>query len=137
MSTSPSQTTLEGFLGQNRIERYTPERTYTKEVPDPVVEHLRVEKEFTVPARPYLKLSLATHEYGKTSWHDCIVWSPQTRTDVHSAYLARKGDKVRVSGRFEDYSFEVRKETGTKVIKGTHFVVDEFHFLRLKSPKVD
>jgi single-stranded DNA-binding protein len=136
MSTSPSTTnptTLVGFLGKDRIERFTPERTYTIEVPDPILDGDLVEKEVTAPGRPYLKLSLASHEGGTTCWHDCIVWGPEHRTGVQSAYMARKGDRVELSGRFEDYEFKVDGKT----IAGRHFVVEEFHFLRLKSPKID
>jgi single-stranded DNA-binding protein len=131
MRTSPSTsttTTLYGFLGKDPIERFTPERTYTKEVPDPVVEELLVEREFTIPARPYWKLSLATHRGGETRWHDCIVWNPEHRTAVQNAHLARKGDRIKVFGRYEEFSFTREGEE----IKATHFVVEEFHFEKLK-----
>jgi single-stranded DNA-binding protein len=129
-----STTTLTGFLGKNRIERYTPERTFTVMVPDPILDGDLVEREVTTPGRPYLKLSLATHEGQQTRWHDLIIWNPEHRTPVQNAYLARKGDQVKVSGRFENYQF---KTPAGETISGRHFVVEAFHFARLKSPKVD
>jgi single-stranded DNA-binding protein len=135
MSTSPAtETTLIGFLGKDRIERFTPERTYTVMVPDPILDNDLVEKEVTTPGRPYLKLSLATHEGQVTRWHDLIIWSPDHRTPVQNAYLARKGDRVKVAGRFEDYQFTT---TDGKTLSGRHFVVESFNFARLKSPQVD
>jgi single-stranded DNA-binding protein len=135
MSTSPSTsttTTIVGFLGKDPIERYTPARTYIQEVPDPVVEELLVEREFTIQPRPYWKLSVATHRGQETRWHDCIVWSPEHRTTVQNAHLARKGDQVKLSGRYEDYSFTT---TDGQTISGRHFVVEAFNFKRLrKSP---
>jgi single-stranded DNA-binding protein len=131
MSNSPSTstTTLYGFLGQNPIERFTPERTKSIWVPDPILDGDLVEKEVTVPARPYWKLSLATHRGQETTWHDCVIWNPEHRTAVQNAHLARKGDRVSVSGRYEDYTFKTKDG---QVISGTHFVVDEFHFKRLR-----
>jgi single-stranded DNA-binding protein len=135
MSTpSTSTTTLVGFLGKNPIELFTPEWTKIVEVPDPILDGDLVEKEVTVRARPYLKLSVATHEGQQTRWHDCIVWNPEHRTGVQNAYLARKGDMVKVSGQFESYT--VKSKDG-KVITLRHFVVEGFNFKRLKSPKVD
>ena len=132
MTTSTSQITLEGFLGKDRIERWTPDRTETRLVPDPVVEDLKVEKEFTRPGRPYWKLSLATHDRARnTTWHDCIIWNPANRTPVQNARLARKGDLVKVTGYYEDYSYE----KGGKLIQGRHLVVEEFHFKRFRKNK--
>jgi single-stranded DNA-binding protein len=134
MSTSTSQITLEGFLGKDRIERWTPDRTETRRFLDPVLDdgESEVEREFTIPGRPYWKLSLATHDpAGKTTWHDCIIWSPENRTPVQNARLARKGDLVKVTGYFEDYTY--RK--GEELCHGRHLVVEGFHFKRLRSKK--
>jgi single-stranded DNA-binding protein len=134
MSTLPEgTTTLIGFLGKNRIERVTRDQTRTIQFADPILDGELVEREITIPGRPYLKLSLATHEAQGTRWHDLIVWSPDLRTNVRNAYLARTGDKVRVTGRFEDYSFTT--ESGD-TLSGSHFVVDDFHFERIKSRQV-
>jgi single-stranded DNA-binding protein len=130
-ATQISTTTLIGRLGKDPIERFTPERTYIREVPDPVVEDLTVEREFTISPRPYWKLSLATHNGQETRWHDCIVWSPEHRTAVRNARLARRGDLIKLAGRFEPYSFTT---PDGKTISGTHFVVEAFNFRRLRKP---
>ncbi len=128
--------TLVGYLGKDRVERYTEPRTYTVEVPDPILDGELVEQEVTTRPRPYLKLSLATHEGpgGKTTcWHDLIVWGPDQGSALHPAYLARRGDKVRVTGKFEEYRFQTATgETHTR----RHFVVDTLRFDRLKSPEI-
>ncbi|MDP9120131.1 MAG: single-stranded DNA-binding protein [Acidobacteriota bacterium] len=124
---NPKPVTLIGNLGKDRIERYTRARTYTAMVPDPILDGELVEREFTTRPRPYLKLSLATH--GRTTtWHDLIVWSPDHSTPVQAAYLARKGDKVRVTGHFENFEFET--EAG-ETRSGCHFVVQSFNFKSL------
>jgi single-stranded DNA-binding protein len=137
MSTPTTSTqTLVGYLGKDRIERYTEARTYTVMVPDPILDNELVEHEVTTHPRPYIKLSLATHEGPggrSTSWHDLIVWGPDQGSALHPAYLARKGDKVRVTGRFEE--FQVKTETGERICR-RHFVVDRLRFDRLKSPEV-
>jgi single-stranded DNA-binding protein len=131
-STSTPTTTLFGFLGKDPIERFTPERTKIVHVPDPILDDALVEKEVTVRARAFWKLSVATHpKGGKTCWHDCIVWNPEHRTDVQNAYLARKGDQVTLSGRHEEYSFTT---ADGQTISGVHFVVESFHFKRLRKP---
>jgi single-stranded DNA-binding protein len=116
------------------MERYTAARTRTVRIPGPILDV--VEQEITAHSRPYLKLSLATHEEPggeTTSWHDLVVWNPDQGSAIHPAYLARKGDKVRVTGRFEE--FQVKTETGEKVYR-RHFVVESLHFDRLQSPEV-
>jgi single-stranded DNA-binding protein len=133
MATTTSTQTLIGYLGKDRIERYTEARTYTVMVPDPILDNELVEREVTTPARPYLKLSLATHEGQTTRWHDLIVWNPNLGSAIHPAYLARKGDKVRVTGRFEDFRF---KDAAGETVSRKHFVVDSLGFERLKSPQV-
>jgi single-stranded DNA-binding protein len=138
MSTPTASTqTLVGYLGKDRIERYTEARTYTVMVPDPILDNELVEQEVTRPSRPYLKLSLATHEGARggatTSWHDLIVWSPDQGSAFHPAYLARKGDKVRVTGRFEE--FQGKTQTGETICR-RHFVVESLRFDRLKSPEI-
>jgi single-stranded DNA-binding protein len=126
MSTSPSTSkttiTLIGFLGNDPIERFTKARTVSKKVPDPVVEDRIVEREVTIPARPYWKLSLEIHRGGKTAWHDCIVWNPEQRPAVQSADLARKGDRVVLTGYHESYTFTRHGE----IVSGKHFVVETF-----------
>ena len=105
-------------------------------VPDPILDDDLVEREVTTRSRPYLKLSLATHEgpQGRTTcWHDLIVWNPDQGSAIHTAYLARKGDRVRVTGKFEE--FPVKTETG-ETIRRRHFVVESLGFIRLKSPEI-
>ena len=120
-------TQLTGFLGKNRETRTTRERTYTKTVHNDVIDG-EEEIEIYVPARTYMKLSLATHERSATGpitrWHDLILWQPSPE-----AFLARKGDQIRVTGRVEEYEFTTDQgETRT----GVHFVVQSLRFLRRK-----
>lgn len=133
MSSPMNTTSLVGYLGKDRIERYTQERTETIWVPDPMLDGEHVEREITIPARPYLKLSLATRGSGETRWHDLVVWNPRQSSGVHPAYLGRKGDLVRVTGRFEEYSFTTAEG---QTVSGTHFVVDSFSLLRTKAPEI-
>jgi single-stranded DNA-binding protein len=67
----------------------------------------------------------------RTSWHDCIVWNPITRTAVQGIYMARKGDQVQVSGYFETSSF---KTSEGQAVTSRRFVVDAFNFLKLRKP---
>jgi single-stranded DNA-binding protein len=131
-----SSQTLIGYLGKDRLERHTEVRTYSVMVPDPILDDELVEQEVTTRSRPYLKLSLATHEGpgGRTTcWHDLIVWSPDQGSAFHPAQLARKGDKVRVTGRFEE--FRAKTANGETICR-RHFVVASLGFVRLKSPEI-
>jgi single-stranded DNA-binding protein len=124
---APETRTLIGFLGKDREIRSTRERTYTRTVHNKVIDGDE-EIEVRVPARTYMKLSLATHERSAsgpvTRWHDLILWSPSPE-----ASLARKGDQVQVTGRREEYEFETAEgEPRT----GVHFVVQSLRFLRRK-----
>jgi len=125
--TTPTTTTLIGFLGKNREIRDTRERTTTTTVYNQVIDG-EEEIEVRIPSRTYMKLSLATHLRTasgiETRWHDLILWSPD-----RDAFLARKGDQVRVTGRFEEYCFET---TSGETRAGVHFVVQTFRFLRRK-----
>jgi single-stranded DNA-binding protein len=133
MANPQNPTSLVGYLGKDRIERYTEATTRTVWIPDPILDGELVEREVTAPARPYLKLSLATRQGGETRWHDLVVWNPRQSSGVHPAYLGRKGDQVRVTGRFEDYEFRV---ADGHVVSGTHFVVDSFSLVRTKAPEI-
>jgi len=124
---APQTSTLIGYLGKDREIRFTRERNYTRTVHNDVIDG-EEEIEVYVPARNYMKLSLATHERSAsgpvTRWHDLILWNPSPE-----ASLARKGDQLQVTGRLEEYEFETREgETRT----GVHFVVQSLRFLRRK-----
>ena len=125
--TTPTSLTLIGYLGKDRETRQTRERTYTKTVHNPVIDGDE-EIEIRVPSRTYLKLSLATHERTAsgplTRWHDLIFWRPERQI-----LMARKGDHIQVTGRFEEYQMETAE--GDTVCR-RHFVVETFRFLRMK-----
>ena len=120
-------TQLTGFLGKDREIRFTRERTYTKTVHNDIIDGDE-EIEVHVPSRTYMKLSLATHTRTAsgivTRWHDLILWQPEPH-----AFLARKGDRVEVTGYVEEY--EITTEDGI-TRTGTHFVVQSLRFLRHK-----
>ena len=120
-------TTLIGFLGKDRETRTTRERTYTKTVHNKVIDG-EEEIEVHVPARTYMKLSLATHERTAsgpvTRWNDLILWDPSPES-----FQARKGDQIQVTGRREEYEFQTA-EGDTRT--GVHFVVQSLRFLRRK-----
>jgi single-stranded DNA-binding protein len=124
-STPTSNITLFGSLGHDLIERYTADRTYIEMVPDPAVEDLMIEQEFTIPGLPYWKLSLSVRDGRYAGWHDCVVWDPENRTAVRNAPLARKGDRVALVGHHEPYSQKKDGET----IRRMRFVVEEFHLV--------
>ncbi|HEX3532052.1 MAG TPA: single-stranded DNA-binding protein [Thermoanaerobaculia bacterium] len=120
-------TILIGFLGKDRETRTTRERTYTKTVHNKVIDGDE-EIEVHLPSRTYMKLSLATQERSATGpvthWHDLILWNPSAE-----AFLARKGDQIKVTGRREEYEFETADgETRT----GVHFVVQSLRFVHRK-----
>jgi single-stranded DNA-binding protein len=124
--------TLEGFLGRDRQILDTRERTYTKTWYDTLVEQ-EVEAEVVIPSQRYARLSLATHERqdGKpiTRWHRLIAWHVD-RTEFQNVRLARKGDRVRVTGRVE--SFRTTTPQGeTRVVP--QVVVDSFHLVKIKA----
>ena len=123
--TPTSKITLFGYLGQALIERYTPGQTYIEMVPDPAVEDLMIEQEFTIPGLPYWKLSLSVRDGRYAGWHDCVVWDPENRAAVRNAPLARTGDRVALVGHHEPF-------TDTKdgeAIPRMRFIVEEFRLV--------
>ena len=134
--TDPTRLTLIGYLGKDREVRETRERTKIRTVHNPVTESDE-EIEVTIPSRSYLKLSLAAHELTRegrvTRWHDLVLWNPHHCSGVHPAYLARKGNRVQVTGVFEDYQFET--PDGDTICR-RHFVVESFRLLEIKCPEI-
>jgi single-stranded DNA-binding protein len=123
--------TLEGFLGKDRTILETRERTYTATSWNEVAEQAE-EYEATVPSREFARLSLASHhwEAGRrvTRWHQLVVWNVEDGR-FRNVLLARKGDRVRVTGRVEQRRFIGRdgvERTARQV------VVESFHLVRIK-----
>jgi single-stranded DNA-binding protein len=119
--------TLTGYLGKDREDRQTKERTriatYTNEIAEMTEEY-----EVTVRPRDYLVLSLATHRNGQTTWNRLIVWSPE-RTGLSHVRLGRKGDLVKVTGRPESFRYTAADGTQREV---SQIVVVSYKPLRIK-----
>ncbi len=100
---SPSQRPHDAFL-----HCYGPHRP----VPDPEGDlpiDCDVEIEITRPPRQFAALSVATRHGGETVWHQLRAFNidpdhPQTRyRDLYAVRLARKGDRVHVTGRIASW----------------------------------
>lgn len=100
--------TLTGHLGCDREIRTTRERTYTARYYDSITEEWK-ESERTPPTREYALLRLATKEQRngsrQTRWHRVICWNVQ-RLMATGIQLARRGDKVKVTGHEEIFRFK-------------------------------
>ena len=112
--------TLTGYLGKDREVCFTQEKTklIRVKVEDPAGEprhelshllpELYDEREITVGGREYIKLSLAVHGYrdGRktTTWYQCIRWNTDG-AEWFNVQFARKGYKVRITGRPYTYTF--------------------------------
>lgn len=107
--------TLTGYLGRDRTIRDTRPRTRTVMIYDPAF-HTEVPRTFTRTSE-YAVLSLATHEGRETTWHRLIAFDLDTFSSLR---LARKGDRVRVTGRRETFR-------GIDQV-----VVESFELLRIK-----
>lgn len=124
--------TFEGFLGQDREIRETPQRLRTMSRWNPIAE-MDEEFEVTIPGREYLVLSLAVRTdndpRSKPRWHRLIVFDLH-RQSIAAARLTRKGDRIRVKGRPETYRFTTPDGQLREI---PQIVVQE---LRLLRPKV-
>lgn len=121
---------LTGYLGCDPRIRLTSEKTFLLApsrrphdthlfsygphwpVPDPEGDlpiEMDAEIEITRPPREFAALSIATHHRGETVWHQARAFNidpahPQTRyRDLFAVRLARKGDRVRASGRIKTW----------------------------------
>ena len=99
--------TFTGCLGKDREVRYTRPVTTTYMLRNDVIDGYE-QLEVTTPSRRYVRLSLAVHENGaqgrRTRWVNLIVWDLD-RTDVAGVLLARKGDRVEITGSEHTYTF--------------------------------
>ncbi|HEV7787246.1 MAG TPA: single-stranded DNA-binding protein [Thermoanaerobaculia bacterium] len=130
MST-PTTVTLKGYLGKNREVLATRVRTFTGFSWNKAAE-LHDLYEGSTTSREFLRLSLATRTAAaaRTTWHNLVVWNPE-RQEVRAARLARKGDFVEVTGRFESFRFKTEDDEEREI---RQFVVETFRIARLKTP---
>lgn len=122
---------LIGYIGRNRQVRQTRERTHTATFYNEVAE-MKEEYDVRVPPRDYIVLSLATHHGSETIWRRLVVWSPDT-TGLSHVRLARKGDRVEVTGRPETFSY-LDKDGNPQELR--QIVVESYRPLKLKSPEI-
>jgi len=125
--------TLTGYLGGDPETRSTQSRTETQLRFNPVAE-CHDEIEYTTRSRQYLRLSLATHRRDaqgewQTTWHQLVLWSSDRLEHVNTR-LARKGDKVTVTGYEQTYSY-IDKDDGTER-EITRIVITSLHRWRDK-----
>ena len=124
--------TLTGFLGGDREIRFTQGRTRTMTRYNEIAE-MEEEYEVTASGREYAVLSLATHQQvasrWTTVWHRLIVWNLGQGMHWWNVRLARRGDKVRVTGRLETCRFA--SDDGV-VRELTQVVVESYQCLRPK-----
>ena len=118
--------TLTGYLGGDREIRDTRTRTKTIRVKNPVAECFD-EAEVTTRSREYARLSLATHRrvegQWQTTWHQLVVWNVD-RMEHFNVRMARKGEKVTVTGHQESYEF-IGEDGRPRTIE--RFIVESFH----------
>lgn len=123
---------LKGFLGKDREILQTTERTEIRRRWNDVAEQYD-EYEVTLPARDYARLSLSAMRQvdGRwvQRWHRLVVWglADQAWWNVR---LARKGDRVRVTGHEEVYRFTDEDGVEHEI---TQIVVESFQILRPKT----
>jgi single-stranded DNA-binding protein len=126
---SDRRITLIGYLGKDREVRQTRERTRIATFHN-IVAEMTEEYEVTIRPRDFVVLSLATHEGPKTIWHRLVAWSPE-RNGLSNMRLARKGDKVEVTGRPETFTYPGADGLPRTIAQ---IVVERFRILRLKAP---
>ncbi len=105
MANSNPIVTLFGNLGGNPDVREIPEQEITRHVYDPVLDQV-VEKTFSQEAREFRTFSVAvsTKEMEEPRWIHCVDWKNDSR-------LFQKGDRVRLTGRFQVRTYEKDGET--------------------------
>lgn len=98
--------TLIGYLGKDRQILDTRERSYTAMRYNDLAGR-KVETEIPIPSQEYARLSLATHQWERgrqvTRWHRLVAWDVN-RPEFRGVRLARKGDRVEITGRVEAFS---------------------------------
>jgi single-stranded DNA-binding protein len=126
--------TLTGYLGADREIRSTRERSYTATRYESLIDE-KIDYEVTVPSRDYIRFSLATHQrvHGtwQTVWHRVLCWNAD-RTANAAARLLRKGDKVRLTGYIEEYSYTDRDGNPRTA---RHLILQNLEILKIKSAR--
>ncbi len=123
--------TLTGYLGADRKIRSTRPRTLTVTRYNDLAGR-EVEEEITTASREFIQLSLAVHRPRRpTTWYRLICWNSDRTMEHFGVRLGRKGDKVRVVGRTDTYSYLRGGERHTV----EQIVVEEFQILRAKTPQ--
>ena len=99
--------TLYGNLGGDPKPRTFPAKKGTRKYYDHIIDDV-VEEQFDVPERNFLTYSLATGGYGDKPlrWIYCVDWEG-------IAFRLRKGDRVRLTGFFQDRTYEKDGELET------------------------
>jgi single-stranded DNA-binding protein len=102
--------TLYGNVGGNPETRTLPAKTVTKSVYDAILDDM-VEKEFRTEEREVRTFSIAVSQRDKdgtevTRWIRCDDWKGLSR-------LVAKGDRVKVTGRFRQETYQKEGETKT------------------------
>jgi single-stranded DNA-binding protein len=108
----PKLHTLTGNLGGDVEIRDSQARWEIQETTrwDPVAEmRITEEVERYRRSRPYGRVSLACHGYDEqgqqtTRWHQLVIWDLH-RMDRFNVRLARKGDRVKVEGFFQTFTY--------------------------------
>ncbi|HET9208743.1 MAG TPA: hypothetical protein VFR03_00005 [Thermoanaerobaculia bacterium] len=113
---------LYGHLGADPEPRSLSAKSGTWRYYDPIVDEM-VEKDYELPERNFLTFSLATGGYGDKPlrWHYCVDWEGL-------GFRLKKGDKVKLTGYFENRSYQ--KDGETKTLR--QFVVVGVELLKLK-----
>ena len=123
--------TIIGHLGRDREIRTTRQRTYTARYYDSVAEQW-TESEVTPPTREYALLSLAADERKsgrrETKWHRVICWNTE-RTRATGVQLARRGDKVQITGYQETFRW---KDAEGQMREIKQLILDSFELLQPK-----
>ena len=106
---NPTRTvTLIGYLGRPVERRDTATRTVTVERANEIAETVDT-YEYETRSRGYGVFSVATHTgqgaTRTTTWNRCVVWNLD-RMEHLPLRLARGGERVAVTGHWEDYTFQ-------------------------------
>jgi single-stranded DNA-binding protein len=114
---------LYGNLGGDPEPHSLPAKSGTRRFYDPILYDV-VEREYDLPERNFLTFSIAVGGYGDkpVRWHYCVDWEGL-------AFRFRKGDRVKLSGHFQNRSYTT-KDGETKTVR--QFVVVTIEPLKLK-----
>jgi single-stranded DNA-binding protein len=114
---------LYGNLGGDPEPHTIPAKTGTRRYYDPIIDEM-LEREFDLPERNFLTFSLATGGYGDKPirWHYCVDWEGE-------AFRLRKGDRVKLTGYFQNRSYQ--KDGEEKTVR--QFVVVGIEVLKLRA----